>query len=175
MTGPVTMNAVTSHNKEIIMNGNFLRLLTSGTGSYINANTQDINIIHGGGKPDSCINLGVYEGGFVQVRNVDNNAFGILKCKQVIQSESSIRYKENVIDMDEERALNLLKLRTVSFNYKGKSEEELGFIAEEVAEIDKYMVYYEKGIPESIIHKNFIPQIIKLLQIHDERIKKLES
>jgi hypothetical protein len=56
---------------------------------------------------------------------------------------SSLRYKENVKDLD--IGLNeLMRMRPVSFKWKGRDENDLGLIAEEVHEINPLLNTYTK-------------------------------
>ena len=62
---------------------------------------------------------------------------------------SSVRYKENIQDVSEEDALQILKLRPVSFDWKKGSGYDGGsksFIAEEAAQIDERYVYRTANI-----------------------------
>lgn len=79
----------------------------------------------------------------VTTDNADAVAVLIDSAGQLGQTSSSLRYKENIEDIDE-RSQDILKLRPVSFTYKDRSSRKLeyGFIAEEVAE------YY----PDLIVH-----------------------
>ncbi|MEQ1924215.1 MAG: tail fiber domain-containing protein, partial [Pyrinomonadaceae bacterium] len=56
---------------------------------------------------------------------------------------SSIRYKTNVADLS--RGLDVLRrLRPVTFNWKESGDADFGLIAEEVAEVDPFLVYHNK-------------------------------
>lgn len=121
---------------------------------------------------------------------------------------SSARFKEHIESLNQKTMMEeVLKLRTISFDYKdtknlgslGTSHDE-GFLAEEVAMIDPYLVVYErnpkiedlafemKNYPDTIIHQGkdvLIPQSVRYdrisileagaIQNLDERITKLES
>jgi hypothetical protein len=56
---------------------------------------------------------------------------------------SSIKFKENVVDITEEESGILDSLRPVSFNYKGQTKKTLGLIAEEVEHCYPEMCVYD--------------------------------
>ncbi len=91
---------------------------------------------------------------------------------------SSIRYKTNVIDMTEERAKRILRMRPVSYDYTnmGCERDQLGLIAEEVEAIDKYAVSYDEyNRPDSLDYSKFVPQLIKLCQLQQHEINELKE
>ncbi len=93
-----------------------------------------------------------------------------------ISGSSSIRVKENVFDMPSPDWL--YDLRLVEFNYKKDEDKnkQYGLIAEELDEINKDFIRYDKkDIPEGINYKGFIPLLLKIVQDQKLRIDKLES
>lgn len=92
-----------------------------------------------------------------------NNVTGLLEVQLVNCTVSSIRFKEHVTSMDTKEMMEKTrKLRAVMFDYKngdagtlGTSHDQ-GFIAEEVALIDPYLVAWEEATPESLA------QVVKL-------------
>lgn len=91
-------------------------------------------------------------------------------------TQSSMKYKENIEDMTDEYAKKLLELRPVSYDYKNKEQgiNCYGLIAEEVAEIETFPVSYKDGEVEGLDYSAFVPQLIKLAQMQEETIKMLE-
>lgn len=97
---------------------------------------------------------------------------------------SSIRYKENIKDMDDESSF-IFKLRPVTFNYKENHDgiRHYGLIAEEVNEIEPRLVARNKdGEIESVMYHDF-PSILinemikmqkKIVQL-TERVSALEK
>jgi hypothetical protein len=80
---------------------------------------------------------------------------------------SSIRYKESVKDAP--FGLNdVLKMRPVTFKWKGRDENDLGLIAEEVEKIDPLLVTYKDGKIEGVKY----PQLTAVLA---NAIKELAS
>lgn len=101
----------------------------------------------------------------------------------VIASEfvktSSIRFKENILDLSETDAKKILKFRPIIYDYKeeyGKKKNQEGLIAEEVEEIDPYHVFYDKeGKPSGIDYSSFVPKLIKMIQIQQKEIEDLKT
>ena len=105
---------------------------------------------------------------------------------------SSKHIKENVSELSEEEALNLLKIKALSFDYKEKFGEknQRGFYAEDVAPYFPTCVIVPDGYNEdefdeeealknmnylSIDYSKFVPFIIKLAQIQQRQIDALEK
>lgn len=106
-----------------------------------------------------------------------NDAIAVLvdSAGQLGTVSSSIRYKENVIDMDDYSS-GLLELRPVTFNYKDRPGiTEPGLIAEEVAEILPELVVYKDGQPETVKYHLLVNYLINELQKLEKRVTELES
>ena len=96
---------------------------------------------------------------------------------------SSIEVKENVKDMSKEEAERILKLNPVSFDYIEGDKDCRGFIAEEVEKVLPNLVaegYGKKGDkfhyrPKSLDYVSMIPYMVKVLQMQEDRIAKLEN
>ena len=93
-------------------------------------------------------------------------------------NSSSQRYKTNIEDMTDDRALKLLAMRPVSYDYidTKKGRDQLGLIAEEVSALEQYPVYYDKfNRPDGLDYSRFVPQLIKLCQIQQRQIDMLSK
>lgn len=96
---------------------------------------------------------------------------------------SSIEVKENVKDMSKDEAERILKLNPVSFDYIEGDKDCRGFIAEEVEKVLPNLVaegYGKKGDkfhyrPKSLDYVSMIPYMVKVLQMQEDRIAKLEN
>ena len=87
---------------------------------------------------------------------------------------SSIKFKENVVDMGDESSV-LMKLRPVLFNFKRdpSKHKQWGLIAEEVKEIyPDLLVTTPDGEPHSVRYLDLIPM---LLNEHQKANKKLDK
>jgi hypothetical protein len=87
---------------------------------------------------------------------------------------SSIRYKENVRDLD---ASIIPQLRPVLYDEKDSDGKDIpGLIAEEVAEVCTNVVSYnEEGNPEGLQYSRLIPYLIDHIQKLEKRIEDLEN
>jgi len=78
------------------------------------------------------------------------NAFIDSGTGEILRSTSSLRYKDNVTDLDFDSS-GIYNLRPVSFNEKNTDKKHFGLIAEEVASIIPMMTEYNShGDPESV-------------------------
>jgi hypothetical protein len=82
---------------------------------------------------------------------------------------SSIRYKENVENFT--RGLDLItKLRPVTYNWKTSGERDLGFIAEEVNEIEPLLNVYNKGQIEGVKYEQITTALVNAVKEQQEQI-----
>lgn len=110
----------------------------------------------------------------VSFKNIDQTGYIPLYAKS-FNTSSSTRYKESIRKISEDEANNLLKLVPYKFDYIYGDKEQYGFLAEELAEIQEQgLMRNEKGCPEAIDYSKLIPQILKLVQLQEQRIRKLE-
>lgn len=155
------------------MNGNSVKLFGN---NYMQANEQDINIIAGGKDMfTGYINARVTSA--LQVRDTANTAWKPINALSFNQ-QSSRRYKKNIEDMPEEEARKVLQYRVVDYDYKNEADGTgcQGLIAEEVAKICEYPVYRKlDGTIEGLDYSKFVPQLIKMVQLQQEQIERLEQ
>lgn len=77
---------------------------------------------------------------------------------------SSIRYKENVLDLDSSLS-KILSLRPVSYKWINSGESDVGFIAEEVEKVDRRLVTYSKSKEiQGVKYDQLTAPIIKAIQ-----------
>lgn len=106
---------------------------------------------------------------------------GIATAPSSWYDSSSIRFKENILELEPSGISDSIDLlRPVSYTYKEEhsknSSNQIGFIAEEVAEIIPEVVEYdEDGLPCAISYSRL--SVIALSEIKSlrERLKKLEE
>ncbi len=107
-------------------------------------------------------------------------------CAGSFNTVSSERYKENIVDMYEEEADKILKVRVTKFDYKddviGTSQKDgvHGAIAEEVAKIIPEVVGYRDiedlgYVPDNIDYSKFAPYLIKKMQMQQKEINELKA
>ncbi|MCH8748721.1 tail fiber domain-containing protein, partial [Patescibacteria group bacterium] len=82
---------------------------------------------------------------------------------------SSIRYKEEVLDLT--AGLDIIQqLRPVSFNWIGREEPDLGFIAEEVAAIYPLLITYVDEQIEGVKYKQLTAILVNAINEQQEEI-----
>jgi len=88
---------------------------------------------------------------------------------------SSIRVKENIVDL-EPVGDKVSKLRPVRYNKIGTDVQEIGLIAEEVAELFPEVVHYnEEGEAESLNYTRLSVLLLQTVKELSDRIQKLEN
>lgn len=138
---------------------------------YYTATPDKTMVIESGGF------VNIQTGQSAQVRTYGDTGWAAISAREFVQ-QSSKRYKENIEEMTEIYAKKLLELRPVSYDYKNKADGVgcYGLIAEEVDAVESYPVFYnDDHAPEGIDYSKFVPQIIKLLQMHEKELEKLKE
>ena len=88
---------------------------------------------------------------------------------------SSIRFKENIVDL-EPVGDKVSQLRPVRYNKIGTDVQEIGLIAEEVAELFPEVVHYnEDGEAESLNYTRLSVLLLQTVKELSDRIQKLEN
>jgi hypothetical protein len=88
---------------------------------------------------------------------------------------SARRYKENIVDL-EPVTDKVYALRPVRYNKIGTQTQEIGLIAEEVAELFPEVVHYnDEGQPESLNYTRLSVLLLQTVKELSERIQKLEN
>lgn len=83
---------------------------------------------------------------------------------------SSRRYKENVKDLD--MGLDeLMKMRPVSFKWKGRDENDFGFIAEEMHDINPVLNTYKDGQIEGVKYPQLAAVIVNAVKAQQHSIE----
>ena len=140
-----------------------------------------INIIAGG---DFSIdsekgNVGVCTGAFY-VHNRSGTGWAMVYASS-FSNQSTRTSKENFSAITEEEALNLLKIPPQHFDYIKGEKNQSGFIAEDVEPFFPEICSYQKDEKTGekklfgLDYSKFSPYIIKLLQVQEERIERLEG
>lgn len=105
--------------------------------------------------------------------NADAIAVLVDSAGQLGTVSSSIRYKENIQDLQQN---HILKLRPVSFNYKQDGRKATGLIAEEVEQIMPELVAYnQEGLPESVKYHELPVLLLDEIKKLEKRIRELEK
>ena len=135
--------------------------------------------------------LGIYNDTTGAAANMVVNSSGSLQ-----RSTSSIKYKTDVEDAEDQYSEALLQCRSVWYRSTCKSDNPAhsywGFIAEEVAEIDPRLVHWkttepvvqENGSienipcdpePEGVAYDRFVPHLLNLIKRQQQAIETLEA
>ncbi len=120
-------------------------------------------------------------GGFRSVSE-DGDSFAEMRASEFAK-QSSRRYKENIKSLSEDEANKLLNLEVVSFDYKKdsmmKGKSVAGLIAESTYEVLPNTVTManidQEIVPDAIDYSNFVPYLIKKIQMLDKEIKSLRK
>lgn len=157
--------------------------------------TNSANVAQWGAGTSGVVTMpGINNNTTLTAANVTVDTSGGLK-----KFSSSLRYKKDVEDLDFQYALNLLQLRPAWFRSTCKSDPEnwsyYGFIAEEVAKIDKRLVTWDylpsdwdvddSGnrklkdgatlVPDGVPYSILTVGLVALAQMQDKKISELET
>lgn len=120
-------------------------------------------------------------GGFRSVSE-DGDSFTEMRASEFAK-QSSRRYKENIKSLSEDEANKLLDLEVVTFDYKKdsmmKGKSVAGLIAENTYKILPNTVTManidNEIVPDAIDYSNFVPYLIKQVQMLNTEIDKLKN
>jgi hypothetical protein len=124
--------------------------------------------------------FGVYSNGWEKLFGVEGGTgntqvFGSLTVSGSITENSSIRYKKDVVDIESASA-KVEKLRPVRYKKIRDESEEIGLIAEDVAELFPEVVKYDnEGRPDGVNYSRLSVILLKAVQELTERVNKLEN
>ena len=100
---------------------------------------------------------------------------GNLTVSGTITENSSIRYKKDVVDI-ESTSSKVQLLRPVKYKKIRDESEEIGLIAEDVAELFPEVVKYDnEGRPDGVNYSRLSVILLKAVQELTERVNKLEN
>lgn len=97
------------------------------------------------------------------------------------QSNSSRTLKDNIKDITDERARQILDVKVVTFDYKENAVAEehrynrTGVIAEDTESICPEVINYDNGKPSGVQYDRFIPYLIKMVQLQQDEIETLKK
>ena len=108
-----------------------------------------------------------------------NDAVAVLidSTGQLGTTSSSIRYKDNIVDLGDDSS-PIYNLRPVSFTWKDRqdSRKTYGLIAEEVAEVFPYLAVLDKeGQPETVKYHELPTLLLNEVKKLNKRIEILEA
>lgn len=107
------------------------------------------------------------------------NAFLDSSTGQLLRSTSSLRYKEEIADLDLSEAEGIYDLRAVTYKSKSAVDDptkrHLGFIAEEVVDVNPRLIHYNDGVVDGVQYERLTVLLVKALQDLKQRIEALEA
>ena len=180
--GKVVINANTysagGQNPAVVFQHNDTQIASITSGGQIDAsggNSSQWNTAYGWGNH---ADYGYWVLDNTEPKNVQANEVifaGNVTVEGTFTESSSIRFKENIVDL-ESSTEKVEQLRPVRYNKIGVEEEEIGLIAEEVAEIyPEVVTYNEEGQPSGVNYTRLSVILLKSVQELAERINKLEN
>lgn len=118
----------------------------------------------------------------IQCRSYDDNSWsGISAASYTTQSNSSRKLKDNIKDITDERARQILDVNIVTFDYKegivaeDHRYDRTGVIAEDTENVCPEVINYDNNEPSGVQYDRFIPYLIKMVQLQENRINELEA
>lgn len=87
---------------------------------------------------------------------------------------SSIKYKENIEDMNDHSKF-IYDLRPVVFNYKTHKKMQYGLIAEEVDKVNPELVVYKDKEPETVHYDKLITVLLNEVQRLNKEVKEIKE
>lgn len=140
--------------------------------------------------PETNTRFGIQTNGIIEVDSSSwgtsgaddvNITAGVGAGKQLIQVTSSIRYKEDVRDLEGDTS-RIFELRPVNFKWKKEGHQDFGLIAEEVRDVYPELCNYPGGTDpdgkptvSSVRYKDLaIPLLAEVKKLY-ERVTKLEQ
>lgn len=188
-SGSFTGNLTVSGNGGIDCTG-----FVKGYGFTTNPTSMPNLLIRVGNSSSADANLCVVKT-YVTDPGSSQSNYSWVYCNKVLawgytdrNSASSIKYKENIKDLTKDVAEKILDINTVTFDYKKEynngKKNCIGVIAEDVEKVIPEAVKKDMIRPSSdkdeeelitIDYTRFIPYLIKMVQIQEERINELEE
>ena len=193
--GGTSINSSTWHRlAEGDANGNAAYANSAGTASSASSATQASRIQNGnfyqfsadGGTTNMWANSQMYR---LALQTDGNLVLYQVNTSRALWASgtSSRRFKHNIQSMTRERALKILKIRAVTFDWNDDQVittqkcDNAGVIAEEVSRVLPDLVVFEaeKGDEERrerrVEYERFTPYLIKMVQIQQEEIDTLKK
>jgi Chaperone of endosialidase len=151
---------------------------SAGIGGYFTSSSTGYALITGTGKvgigtasPSQALDVNgqVHIATFASASatTVCQNAGVLSSCS------SSIRYKEKVKDATFGLG-DVMKMRPVTFKWKGRDEHDLGFIAEDMEHINPLFVTYKDGQIEGVKYPQLVSVLSKAIQEQQGEIEELK-
>jgi hypothetical protein len=128
-----------------------------------------------GGGENAMDDFVIWQGAIDGDRLLELTNAGNLTIKGTFTEQSSIRFKENIKPL-EPLLGKVEQLNPVTYNKIGVVEEEIGLIAEEVAELfPEVVTYNEDGQPQGVQYQRLSVILLKAVQELSNEVKELKA
>jgi hypothetical protein len=172
-TSATTAGALTSMNiSQFTNNSGYITSSASISGS-------SASVTHNSGRTDGTAYPVVWASGtpspmYSCAAVTITSSTGTLTATSLTET-SSIRYKENVIDLHNSLD-KVLSMRGVAYNRKGSSNVEIGLIAEEVNEVVPEIINFtEDGEPDSVSYGRVTALLIESVKEQQKQIERQQK
>jgi len=94
---------------------------------------------------------------------------------KVFKGASSLKYKENVRDLEDD-FLKILSISTKTFTYKNSNIEDIGYIAEDFDKLglNKLVMYDKEGKPDAIKYDRIVLYLTEVLKLQQKDIEEIK-
>ena len=128
-----------------------------------------------GGGQNTMDDFVIWQGAIDGDRLLELTNGGSLTIRGTFTEQSSIRYKENVKSIPSV-SQKVEKLDAVSYNKIGSNQEEIGLIAEDVAELFPEVVKYDnEGRPDGVNYSRLSVILLKAVQELSQEVNELKK
>jgi len=185
--GDLCCSSITSGFSNTALGRDTLQSLTTGTasGTAITTVSNNIAIANAGTNTAGRIDIGTsgtHTATFISgIRGATTgvaDAVGVLidSSGQLGTINSARRYKQDIHEMSEEKALKLLELEAVEFKYKTSPEfQQYGLIADDVELVMPDMVAYQDGQIQTVHYERLHAYYIKTIQMLWKEVAYLKA
>lgn len=157
----LTVSGSSTFNNDVTINDGLTAGVIYSTGN---------GLFDGSIKADSGGLKTLWNGGSLQLCYVDSGGYhNIAFCS------SSRRYKDNIQNFT--GGLNIINgLRPVTFTWKSNNQDDVGFVAEEIAEIEPLLsTYNDEGKVEGVKYAQITTVLVNAVKEQQTQIKQLEE
>ena len=150
-------------------------LTVVGTVAAYGGNSTQWNTAYGWGNH---ANYGYWNTDLTEPKDIQSTSVrfvGDVEVQGTFTESSSIRFKENIKPLEPTLG-KVEQLNPVTYNKIGVQEEEIGLIAEEVAQLfPEVVTYNEEGQASGIQYQRLSVILLKAVQELTDRVNKLEN
>ena len=162
------------HSNDNLPDVGSLALRSQNSGIEVMTWTNDGNVGIATTTPEQRLDVN----GIVRIRSWGSGTTSDVRVNSsghLCKDTSSKRYKKNIRELKVDPE-DVLLLRSVKFDWKETEEEDIGMIAEDVAEVVPDLVVYDgDGRPEAVKYDKVALYLLELVKSQQRRILALEK